>query len=1114
MAETGLHWQGEVEQIFWPQSNPDLQITFVSSDTGVEPVTVKSHAEALNALLSGGVINAPVGGRRPDLGQQLLTDQVSKLTPLQQWAVHLEQLATAIERLNTGDVTPDQFDAIVKIPTRVCTMLNGLEYAYLDGGGISTEVVPNLLNSIFNDGVVDFLRIEINLTDANNVDGSEQLGTAYKKVFLRILQAKFGATHVANEGSAFYVTRVPLDQVEAAMRNLPREVMDGIHIDGVDVAGLRDARTQAETPFPVEKLPGFAPRFVGVHIAAQNEPLREQLARVQSSDDAIDIGKRLETESVERVVSTLKEGAALCSLVGEVEPNEVGLREVNSMASGVKLYVQDGSVASTPYGRAKVDEAVATKRHYIPPFAKVDCADVEAAMAKGPHINPQRSGVLRAPRPRHELGQMRRARTEKDPTGGVYGELEDATAAFAKGDASGLTRIQIALRRLSNRFSEAVYKADRNPRDLDVYRWSQDMMVGGTKVVLFPFAAQVAKLPGNKVHLVTVEMDGLGAFLKAHGSETSKGEDVLFETVEPFREAAKRMGISTDRVSGEFKIANRAGDLFVIALPTVNSAGKPVDIGTFLNLARRIFRERFAVPGRYYQAERKVEGVDENGKRIVVRTPRWKLRSGKIVDSLTRPPHSKPLMVPLSFTGVGQTIRKPAGKPEKVHDVVEERASAMSTRIDALKGRKKGQVEVMNRPNVGEFVSGVLKGGLAFFVGETGSELILHPVRFFETFTPTKVIKNYGVLTAGGAPGKLLAKGVFSIPRVGRFIRSVPILNKIIGEGLPFFTAVSALEISETGEVNWSRVPFNFGNVMSSKMVVHGALVALGKISWLAKFARVARFYKIAAAGDVEVLLGLAAVGDPIATGIGIALSAIAEFTIMKIVDDLAAKSAEASRLDYVRLNMAKIIARDQELLRMISEGIDPEDLKDAFAMVEGEMMIYAKVVEEMRFYETRMIKEKYYTEKRDLKEWYDEACLRPLDGTWSRAELTERYEEALASLDEKMAEELRKAEPKDVQKFAHIPADPTKQIPSEYKKYFDPDQKIYADDMDESMFPSVSEVGYRQVVSSNSWDEMYAQFRQYQRDRTLAIAGIIMERDRAQYANATILDDVMVAVN
>ena len=207
----------------------------------------------------------------------------------------------------------------------------------------------------------------------------------------------------------------------------------------------------------------------------------------------------------------------------------------------------------------------------------------------------------------------------------------------------------------------------------------------------------------------------------------------------------------------------------------------------------------------------------------------------------------------------------------------------------------------------------IITGGLVYTAGELGSDALLGRWDEIAEMSVAEISKEFGLLTVGSAAGNLTAKGILNV--AGKKLSS-EIVNKILSRGIPLFSALAALEVGETGTVDVDTIPVSMANVAAASAVV-GGVVAMANKTRLAR-------------GLIDVASAVAS-GSRIAkvggSFVGLAATAVAEFTVLKMLAEVEGEYAAFDPLNLVTARLGELIKEDLELLGKINDGEDV-DLK------------------------------------------------------------------------------------------------------------------------------------------------------------------------------------------
>lgn len=373
-----------------------------------------------------------------------------------------------------------------------------------------------------------------------------------------------------------------------------------------------------------------------------------------------------------------------------------------------------------------------------------------------------------------------------------------------------------------------------------------------------------------------------------------------------------------------------------------------------------------------------------------------------------------------------------------------------------------------------------MRGGLVFLLGDIGSELMRGNVDYLKRLSTRKLLTNYAMLTAGGGVGSLTVKRLLSTP----ILKSSPdFLKAVLGRGIPLFTALSAVEIGDRGTIDFSRMPLSMANIMTASTIVHGATSLFGEYEWLKRLAK-----------GLRLINNLSK-----ATFLGAAVSSIVEFAIIKTLSEVEFEIAERRQLYEVKKRLADLIERDQELLKAMQFGLEDIPVSEILK-VEQEMTANLAVIKAYASAAEEGVKAEYRQKRKEEEVQYLAAYTRPLNGSWTRAELEAVYKERLGKLsaDEREALANNSKEASEAEsKYEPLSVDPiAKKMPDDYYEISEygpvltlpvatlpTDADSFEEDANVSLF-------------ADNWHALSNQFEQYINDRNELLIGLIKTMD------------------
>lgn len=359
----------------------------------------------------------------------------------------------------------------------------------------------------------------------------------------------------------------------------------------------------------------------------------------------------------------------------------------------------------------------------------------------------------------------------------------------------------------------------------------------------------------------------------------------------------------------------------------------------------------------------------------------------------------------------------------------------------------------------------MLEGGLVFWAGMSISELV----------TEGKVVadvggigRDYLALTAGSEVGRAGAISLLKVLQLGEG----SISSLAIERGIPLFGALVTLELVRGEELDIKTLTLNAANVGAASFITSAALSCIRNSSTLTKVMKTIRI--ISNTGKLSL--------------VGLILSTAAEFVIIKLLSSIEEEMIRAGEVRAFKQSLARALAADQSVIGRLSSGEDVP-LKEALS-AEALLLHHIRVIDEFYKAEEENIRERYRKKKEELSEWYRREYVRPLDGTWSRSELEERYTARLHALKEEEEKEVGKLVSRREMVFNRLPSDLTG--PHPYRELFDniSEEDLEPLDIDGEHYPTKEEEGYKRLLADDLLT-IKAQIEQYVRDRNRALIAI-----------------------
>lgn len=373
-------------------------------------------------------------------------------------------------------------------------------------------------------------------------------------------------------------------------------------------------------------------------------------------------------------------------------------------------------------------------------------------------------------------------------------------------------------------------------------------------------------------------------------------------------------------------------------------------------------------------------------------------------------------------------------------------------------------------------IRGIGIAGLAFYIGDLVSEVIVNGTDSIENITLDDVARDVAALAGGGGIGKLTVDRVFAM----RGMSKAPTAIKgVFGRAFPLFTALTFLELARTGEVDWEELPKTAAKVLGVSTVVHGTLSVAKGSSTVSKVLKGAKI--------------LNKVGK--STIIGAGLTTIAEFTILKWLGDLEVASYWTRLETDARMQIADAISADYHILKSIADGeqVEVEKVRE----VERELLYVAQLPSAIVEAKVDYVKSIHIKERRELYDEYlaDVGYYREKGKETSK--LVKEYEAERSELNHKIIKKktkLRddsKVHPQDLPLLQYMD-DPDWVLLSKLAA----EENSEPIDIDESVYPECD--GVKEISSeylSYNLHGMKKQMQQYLEDRNKLFQKFIEDR-------------------
>ncbi len=631
----------------------------VAAPANAAPTSTAEPEHSSAAPMSDRFVSIPP----PSVSQTSWKQYVNVPQPLRTWLTHammyVENTIEFLQNLQVSDLTPEMQHLLRSLGKELELIVEDLKSPYLDNGSLSLLGLERIQNMLFRVGHGSIMRVNINMTDANKIDPSGNLGTAFRQVVLEWLQDKFGNVHITQnpEATSFLAIDVRKHVIDDQMGRFARDIE----------ARLRREEITKQYNLQPAMLDAFQPRATGMVMRLTGEGLT-----IQETLDTRD--RALIMDLQERMISRIEESLrllAVSSTLAEKRPEAINL------ASGAAVYsVTDLPLTPGTRGYELLKEQYKLGLGYVP------------ASVHFPHRAREASAtdvrMRQHPRHGHNFGQIDHPKRPGNSGGALQilqkalNEAAVASDDFEKQDA--LSRIQEAADRFSPTLSIG-RMARANPRNPLFVKWEQLIHLSdGTHFMDPYFLENLAMRPEPSIHLAMVELDSFKAFSLAY--PVDEGDSHFWGIFDAFFDVAHEMRIDPPILT------QVAGDLVAAAIPTVDQDGNPTNLERFLKHVQHHVVEAYR--DKPFQDYTKREVTDEKGTRVE-RWPLWQI-GDLTFPFVTRPKHGKAYMRTLSITAVATTIERPtkASDGEALMRLKDEMASQIEVLKEKLAPQKGG----------------------------------------------------------------------------------------------------------------------------------------------------------------------------------------------------------------------------------------------------------------------------------------------------------------------------------------------------------------------------------------------------------------------------------------
>lgn len=354
----------------------------------------------------------------------------------------------------------------------------------------------------------------------------------------------------------------------------------------------------------------------------------------------------------------------------------------------------------------------------------------------------------------------------------------------------------------------------------------------------------------------------------------------------------------------------------------------------------------------------------------------------------------------------------------------------------------------------------IAKGGAVFLLGDIGSEAVLGNWDYFKTLSVGHIIKDYALLTAGGEPTRLATTAALSNTRLATL---PPFIKSLVGRAAPLFGALSAQEWGNTGTIDPAHLPKAVATVMTASAIVHGAVTAAGESALLTRLAQTLRLAKLSSGP----------------TFLGLAVTSVAEFAIIKTANHLMEEMANAEQLTTMTDAIGGLLAASQAVPAIMSQGKTVP--QTTITMFQKELDSVIAALEHSQTLDERRVWAQFAQGEMALQEWRRTEMGRTLDGTFSYGEIEARYQTRMADLIATRKQALA-ALAVDATRAPRLPVDPAE----DWATFVDTvdEDALKADvDMDgNSRHDDATPLRYQALLDRNT-HVMVAQLKQFRAD-------------------------------
>lgn len=564
--------------------------------------------------------------------------------------------------LQENDINDDVKKWLIEKMESIETLVHDLQSPFFENGSLSLLGLERLQNLLFRVGHGSMLRVNINMTDANKLDPSGKLGTAYKNVVLKWLQREFGIRHVSQnpEGTSFLAINVGPHEISCSLRRFAHEIK----------LMLRTKAVQEQYDFDASLLKSFTPDATSMYMNLSTMGL--EVGEILKNGD-----KQMILELQNQIITYIEESQRLLAvgttLVEKEGPEKFGM---TAMYGGLNLYnAADLPMFPDMSGYERLQTGLRIGIGYVPEAEYRSPMDEMVKFGSAP-------GKLAVhPRYAHNYGLLYEVAMKRFK--GAVGSVAKASTMENKEQA--LSELREAVQWLTIIFTIAEI-ARKNARNNLFTKWIQPVQLhDGMDRLEYYFLEEVAMIESPRVHMIVAEIDSFKAFSNAYPVDETDSH--FWNLFDQFIWVARSRSIDMPVMT------QVGGDLIAVAVPTLDQNGRSVDISEFI--ARVQKRVAGVYGNKPFQDYAKVEVANGHGMRVE-RRPLWRVGE-KIIPSVTQPEGGEPYRRTLSLTMVGTTIQKPQSALDigGFFDIVTE----LAVRVDELKNAnlpEKGRFSVIS----------------------------------------------------------------------------------------------------------------------------------------------------------------------------------------------------------------------------------------------------------------------------------------------------------------------------------------------------------------------------------------------------------------------------------